>query len=60
MRRKIIDKFTNLPVSKQRKWQLRNPKQSREITKRYEESEKGIETRRNYYRNKAHLARGKK
>lgn len=32
---KIQDEFTNLPVSRQRKWQLRNPEKQREIWARH-------------------------
>ena len=38
---KIIDKFTDLSVSRQRKWQLRHPKESKIIWKRYVKSPKG-------------------
>lgn len=35
MRNKIQDQYTNLPVSRQRKWQLRNPDKDKAIKKRY-------------------------
>jgi hypothetical protein len=37
---KIFDEFTDLSVSRQRKWQLRHPEKNREIQKRYKESQK--------------------
>lgn len=37
---KIDDQFTHLPVSRQRKWQLRHPEHSAEIKRKYETSEK--------------------
>lgn len=37
----IQDEFTDLKVSRQRKWQLRHPKKSRLIQKRYQQSERG-------------------
>ena len=30
----IVDEFTNLPISRQRKWQLRHPEQQKEINKK--------------------------
>ena len=35
---KIEDEFTHLPVSRQRKWQLRHPEKQRVIRKRFDKS----------------------
>lgn len=37
----INDQFTNLKVSRQRKWQLRNPEAFKILKDRYEKSAKG-------------------
>ena len=39
--KKIQDQFTNLKVSRQRKWQLRHPQAQAVIKARYETSPKG-------------------
>lgn len=36
----IKDEFTDLPISKQRKWQLRNPDKDKAIKKRYKDKKK--------------------
>lgn len=41
MRAKIIDEFTDLPISKQRKHQLRNPQKHKEQRKRWAQSPDG-------------------
>lgn len=48
MGKKIIDVFTDLPVSRQRKHQLRNPEWAYELRRKYKTSEKGRETQRKY------------
>lgn len=52
MRKKIIDEFTNLPVSHQRKWQLRHPEKQREIKRRFEKSLKYRIRKREWMRKK--------
>ncbi len=51
---KIIDVFTNLPVSRQRKHQLRNPEWAKELRERYRKSDQGrknsIKTAGTYYK----------
>jgi hypothetical protein len=41
---KIIDQYTYLPVSRQRKWQLRHPDAAKQIKSRYIRSPKGRAT----------------
>ena len=48
MREKIIDEFTNLPVSRQRKWQKRHPVKNKILRDRYDNSMKGKETKKRY------------
>ena len=48
MRKKIIDEFTNLPVSRQRKWQLRHPMKDKILKDRYDNSIKGKKTKTKY------------
>lgn len=38
---KIIDEFTDLPVSRQRKWALRHPEKYKALKKRFYHSENG-------------------
>ena len=45
---KIIDQYTDLPVSRQRKHQLRNPEWAKAVQDRYNKSEKGREAQRLY------------
>lgn len=35
---KIIDEYTDLPVSRQRKWALRNPDKAKALVKRYRQN----------------------
>jgi len=44
----IKDQFTNLNVSRQRKWQLRHPAAFQILKQRYEATEKGKATARRY------------
>jgi hypothetical protein len=46
MGKKIIDQFTNIKGSRQRKWQLRHPEAAKVIKHRYELTEKGREVQR--------------
>ena len=40
----IIDDYTDLPISRQRKWQLRHKEQHAVYKERYDKSEKGKAT----------------
>ncbi len=46
----IIDEFTDLPISRQRKWQLRHPEKSKAINHRYWHSDKCRKRVREYMR----------
>lgn len=48
--KKIIDEFTNLKVSRQRKWQFRHPDKNDEIVKRYQKGDNYKKYMREYYR----------
>lgn len=39
-RKKIFDEYTDLPVSRQRKWQLRHPEKQAVLTARFRASKK--------------------
>lgn len=52
---KIIDQFTELPLSRQRKWQFRHPEQQAKYLKNYQSSEKG----KLMFRHKYHKKIGK-
>ena len=57
-RKLIVDEFTDLNISRQRKWQLRHPKESEVINKRYRHSLNGLVYQREYTRkNKGFLKR---
>jgi hypothetical protein len=43
---KIQDQYTDLPVTRQRKYQLRHPEREAERVKRYDDSEAGKASRR--------------
>jgi hypothetical protein len=42
----IQDEYTDLPIKKQRKYQLRHPEREAERVRRYDQSEAGKESRR--------------
>lgn len=46
---KIIDEYTDLPVSRQRKWQLRHPEKQKVIKDRYNRSDKGKEYKKQWF-----------
>lgn len=48
MGKKIFDQFTNLKVSRQRRWQLRHPESQKALRKRFDQSEKGRVVQRRY------------
>jgi hypothetical protein len=49
MGRKILDEFTDLPVSHTRKWQLRNPEKAKALKQRYKERPETKAKQREYY-----------
>ena len=55
--KKIIDEFTDLKVSRQRKWQLRNPELAKIINKRFNTSLKGLVWHREVMRKRKGITR---
>ena len=55
--KKIVDKFTHLNVSRQRKWQLRNPAKSKILYKRFKTSLKGLVNSREQARKRTNAGR---
>jgi hypothetical protein len=49
MSKTIQDEYTDLPVSRQRKWQLRNRDKLAEMQSRYKKSDKGKAANKRYY-----------
>ena len=49
-RKKIIDEYTNLPVSRQRKWQLRHPEKEKELSAKHRKTLKWRVTQREWAR----------
>jgi hypothetical protein len=49
---KIQDEYTDLPISRQRKYQLRHPEKQAEIYRSWKKSEKGKATNKRYYEKK--------
>ena len=52
MPEKIIDEFTDLPVSRQRKWALRNPEKAKKLRVRFQKTLKRRVYEREWMRKK--------
>jgi hypothetical protein len=48
-RNPIQDEYTDLEMTRQQKWSLRNREKQRKLEDRYNKSDKGKATRRGYY-----------
>lgn len=50
--KRIEDDISDLKISRQRRWQLRHPAKHKQNQQKWEQSEKGKQSRKKYYERK--------